>query len=220
MNENIYNIQSDVNNTMDKAMIEMKDSYNSIVSRLKEICNSKGAKLNSARYEIAIALRVVNDNKLYLAGNYKSIRVFAEDVVNLGSVSVTMYLKVANTLLLRDKPVNVFGNQDYSIIQLYEMSFLDIDDLKWLIEVKRISPKMSRMKIKGEIDSFLSAKRQTEAYNRIKSDNGQLDLLYEKIRNLVGDMSNLAPESLEKWNVETELLDDISMLYAIAKTEN
>ena len=143
---------SGVDATMEKTMQSMQARYSTIAKRIVEINNSRGSKLNSARYEIAIGLNIINENKLWVASEFKTIREFAEKVLGIKSGVTTIYLKVAKTLLCKDRPINIFGNQDFSINQLYRMANIDVNILKDLVEKGEIKPSMT---VK-EIDDYLS----------------------------------------------------------------
>ena len=153
---NIYEMVSTVDTTMDKAMQIMQIRFLSIVERIVAINNSRGSRLNSARYEVAMGLNVINENKLYVASEFKSIREFAEKILGINSGVTTIYLKVAKTMLCKDKPVNIFGNQDFTINQLYKMSNVDVSIVKELVEKGEIKPSMT---VK-QIDEYLSVYRK------------------------------------------------------------
>lgn len=153
---NVYEMVSNVDTTIEKAMQSMQIKFLSIAERIVEVSKSKGAKLNSARYEIAIGLNIINENKLWVASGYKSIREFAEAMLGIKGGVTTIYLKVAKTLLCKDKPLNIFGNQDFSINQLYRMANVDVNILKDLVENGEIKPSMT---VK-EIDEYLSVYKQ------------------------------------------------------------
>lgn len=167
---NVYEMVSGVDTTMEKTMQNMQVKFLSVVERLVEVNKSKGSKLNSARYEIAIGLNIINENKLWIASEFKTIREFAEKILGIKAGVTTIYLKVAKTLLCRDKPINIFGNQDFSINQLYKMASVDVNILKDLVKKGEIRPSMT---VK-EIDEYLSVYKRLS----IKADF-ELNQCYE-----------------------------------------
>lgn len=135
------------------AVVEnMRKRFDEIASRLEYLNGTKYTMLNHVRYEIATGLYVINTDNLVHVSDYLNVRDFADKVLGLKSVAVSMYLKVAKFLLCKDKPLNIFGNDEFTITQLYKMSQISLDDLRDYVEHKMIVPEMTAR----EIDAFVA----------------------------------------------------------------
>lgn len=152
MIKSVYDIKPMDNVTPDNVLEKMRIWFDDISARLEEITRSKASMLNVFRYEVATGLFVINENRLWVASSYSSIRDYSEQVLNLKGVGTTMYLKVAKFLLCKDKPENIFGNADFTITQLYKMSQIALDDLRDYVNRRLIIPEMTAR----EIDAFVA----------------------------------------------------------------
>lgn len=138
----------------DSKVENMRTWFDDIAFRLDEINRAKFSMLNPFRYEVAIGLYLISEYKLWTVSEYSSVRDFANKVLGLKSVAVTMYLKVAKLMLRKDAPLNIFGNDDFTITQLYKMSVLDVDELKVCVEDRIITPEMTIKEIESVISKW------------------------------------------------------------------
>ena len=148
----IYDLQPVTNSAPEHIVENMRTWFDDIAFRLDELTRTKFTMLNHVRYEIATGLYFISENKLWVVSDYSSVRDFADKILGLKSVAVAMYLKVAKFLLCKDKPLNIFGNDDFTITQLYKMSQIALDDLRDYVEHKMIVPEMTAR----EIDAFVA----------------------------------------------------------------
>ena len=148
----IYDLQPVTNSAPEHIVENMRTWFDDIAFRLDELTRTKFTMLNHVRYEIATGLYFISENKLWVVSDYSSVRDFADKILGLKSVAVSMYLKVAKFLLCKDKPLNIFGNDYFTITQLYKMSQIALDDLRDYVEHKMIVPEMTAR----EIDAFVA----------------------------------------------------------------
>ena len=148
----IYNLQPITNSAPEHIVENMRTWFDDIAFRLDELNRTKFTMLNHVRYEIATGLYFISENKLWAVSDYSSVRDFANKILGLKSVAVSMYIKVAKFLLCKDKPLNIFGNDDFTITQLYKMSQIALDDLRDYVNRRLIIPEMTAR----EIDAFVA----------------------------------------------------------------
>lgn len=132
-----------------------------IGERLEALQNSPIAHMTSVRYEIAVGLLLVNDQKLY-DGAFESIYEFSGKVLHFKRVTTSMYIKVARYLLKHDRPETIWGNTAFSMTHLYEMSKIPVKELTVFVESGQINPQMTVEDIKDFVKAYKSGKVQAK----------------------------------------------------------
>ena len=196
------------------AVVEnMRSRFEEIASRLDELNRTKYTMLNHVRYEIAIGLYLINTDNLIHVSDYVSLRDYAEKALGLKSVSVTMYLKVAKFLLCKDKPLNIFGNDDFTITQLYKMSQIALDDLRDYVEHKMIVPEMTGREIDAFVAEWKFKQQRKVNLHTLDSLRDDFDVHYEELRTAIANNDNEGAYRLLE-----AIGDDVAYIYNEAKS--
>lgn len=128
----------------------------SVEERLKELNTMPFARLNANRYEYSTLLYNLNTSMLwvYSGHEYKTFREYCKAELSMSYEAVTMYLKTGKYMLMHDKPLNIFGNQEYSISKLYTLSVIPLNELRALAISRAITPEMTAREIQAFVREY------------------------------------------------------------------
>lgn len=111
--------------------------------RISDLKCSVYWKLDASKFEVATALKIVHNEKLYVYAGCSTYTDYCKNILGFNKLSAAQYLRVAKTLLRPDMPRSIFteeGQPDFCMTQLVEMSALSIEELKDLIAQGMIYP--------------------------------------------------------------------------------
>ena len=140
----------------DNFLIPLRLLLDRIEGQLKELNKMPYARLNSNRYEYSTLLYNLNTSMLwvYSGHEYKTFRQYCKAELSMSYEAVTMYLKTGKYMLMHDKPLNIFGNQDYSISKLYTLSVIPLNELRALAISNTITPDMTARDIQAFVREY------------------------------------------------------------------
>ena len=152
------------NGTAYASIFEKKMSLlNGITERITDLNNSPFAAMNITRYEIAVGLFRVQTEKLYeVVEKWSNVYDYAGETLHFKKMTTSNYIRVARYYLHKDKPLNIFENDRFSITQLVEMCKADLEEVKAMVTSGTITPDMSVLAIREVIASHNNNKKQAE----------------------------------------------------------
>lgn len=167
-----YTIYDNPDYALDTGEGKMYHKIQDITARITDLKYSVYWKLDTAKFEVATALKIVHDEKLYVYAGCKNYTEYAVNTLKFNRLHASNYMRVARTLLQPDKPRSIFtedGDRDFGMTQLIEMSLLKVDDLRGLISEGKLYPGQS---IQGEngvrevVKAFRDAQKESDKLAR------------------------------------------------------
>ena len=178
------------NGTAYASIFEKKMSLlTGITDRISDLNSSPFAAMNITRYEIAVGLFRVQTEKLYeVVERWTNVYEYAGEVLHFTKMTTSNYIRVARYYLQKDKPLNIFGNDRFSITQLVEMCRGNLEEVKAMVTSGTITPDMSSVAIREVIASSNKAKKdadkamQEEALLPIREAHEDFHKAYNKLK--------------------------------------
>lgn len=178
------------NGTAYASIFEKKMSLlTGITDRISDLNNSPFTAMNITRYEIAVGLFRVQTEKLYeVVERWTNVYEYAGEVLHFTKMTTSNYIRVARYYLQKDKPLNIFENDRFSITQLVEMCKADLEEVKAMVTSGTITPDMSVVAIREVIASHNKAKKdadkamQEEALLPIREAHEDFHKAYNKLK--------------------------------------
>ena len=178
------------NGTAYASIFEKKMSLlTGITDRISDLNSSPFAAMNITRYEIAVGLFRVQTEKLYeVVERWTNVYEYAGEVLHFTKMTTSNYIRVARCYLQKDKPLNIFGNDRFSITQLVEMCRGNLEEVKAMVTSGSITPDMSSVAIREVIASSNKAKKdadkamQEEALLPIREAHEDFHKAYNKLK--------------------------------------
>lgn len=124
-------------------------------------------------YTIALALAIVDKNKLYEEGDYKNTAEYGEAMFNYKRATTSALIRVAVRFLNEsNSTLKQEGEKDYTIYQLMELLPMSDTDIANALENGELNPYMTTKAIRDLAKSYkLINADDTETEENLKMDN-------------------------------------------------
>lgn len=195
-------------NQMNNVSITRQQRYNRFTKAAIEYQKKKDI------HRTALCLYILQSEKLYLEGDYKSVFDLGVDILKVSKGTVSGYVNVAKKFLDTNTGKSIFASDkgDFTYLQLLEMKKLKTEEAKELVNSGIVNYGSTAQEIKSAVASYLGQiqaekdKLKEDSIKPIKTAYEAFNASYNELYEMVsGD--DACKELLQK------IMDSVVVLY-------
>ena len=188
-------------------------------ARIKQLSKYTNAGIEYQKrndiHRLALCVQAIHKEKLYLESGHKNIYTYCKEKYNVERGTVSNYINVAKKFLDTNTGKSVFaqGKADFNFLCLIELKGLTVEEVKSLLDDKKINLSSSAKEIKQAVKDLRAYQKEQE---RLEAEGRKAPIIeaYEAYNKAFNDLNKRIPDSdKESKELMQKIMDCVVILY-------